>query len=228
MTNNVIRDNGVGISATSTGADIQNNYLVGNNRAIQLSGLSCTGGGACGYRTYATGNLLVGNNESMLLRAHSVEISDNDLTCNIQGITLNQYGGSQATFTGNNFGSVENFHFRLESSFEVELGPSWFYSTSEIDARIYDFEDDSGLGEVTYQLFELPFQGELKQIDYDGDGLDDYRELLQNSCPDRADTDGDSYSEKEVFDGVTDPRNPKSNHEVIFMSGFEGWEAGSN
>jgi hypothetical protein len=220
ITDNIIRNNTVGISATSTGADIQNNYLVGNEQAIWLSGGSC-GGGACGYQTFASGNLLVGNHESMLLRAHSVDISDNDLTCNYNGITLNQYGGSYAIFTNNNFGSVDNYHFKLESSIAVDLGFSWFQSETDIGTRIYDFEDDIELGSVVYQRSELPFQGALNQIDYDGDGLDNYDELMHGSCPDRSDTDGDSYSDKEEYDAGTDPRNPKSNPEIVFFNGFE-------
>jgi|GEM_PF-909561 len=53
--------------------------------------------------------------------------------------------------------------------------------------------------------------GGAEVVDTDGDGLSDEQEILQGTLPDRADSDGDVYSDwAEVTLGISDPLNPIS------------------
>ena len=59
------------------------------------------------------------------------------------------------------------------------------------------------------------------QKDSDGDGLNDFQELLIGSDPNQADTDGDGLNDAAEFKLGSDPRNPDTNGDGV----PDGWEA---
>ena len=218
---NWIKNNSTGVNASRTGADINKNIFHSNDVAIELSGQSCGGGGACGYFSSITTNLLSGNVTAMDLAAHTVEVYDNDITCNVNGIFLNEYGGSDSYFDGNNFGLVDSLHFSLASPGDIDLGSSWFHHPECADEHIFDFHNNPSLGEVAYQFMEAPNSTTLNSLDIFGFGLTVYEEITQGSCPHLMDTDGDGYTDKEEYEYGSDPNDPWSNPEIVFRDIFK-------
>ena len=205
-------DNGTGISASSTGLDSELNLFNGNVNGISLSGSTCGGAGACGYYSSITSNQFYGSNVAMTLSAHSVDVLDNDLSCNVRAIELNQYGGSSVLFGNNNFGRVNDYSLRLFSSYAIDLGNVWTSNTQGFDEEIYDQADDINLGSVTFTIVGMPYETTGNSTDIDKDMLSTLDEYIKVTCPNIWDTDADQVSDF-VDNCPNDPNYSQENYD---------------
>ncbi len=89
ITDNEILNNGTGISATRTGADIQRNLIANNtNYGINLGGSAgCGANSACGWRSTVQNNLISDSEVGVNVYGHHLTMNSNDIYNTTVGIS---------------------------------------------------------------------------------------------------------------------------------------------
>jgi hypothetical protein len=147
---NVIQNNEIGISAVSTGADIQNNLLANNTSyGINLSGRSCGGGTACGWRSVIQNNLISGGEVGVGVFGHHLIMNKNDIYNTTVGIYNRKLNDTSYNVTDTNILGWAAFAFVNGLPNSVDAGDIWL-GQAESKQSICDVEDNSQLGNVAF------------------------------------------------------------------------------
>lgn len=147
---NEIRNNQTGIVASSTGADIQNNLIVNNsNYGINLTGRSCGGGSACGWRSIIQNNLISGSDVGVSIFGHHLTMNNNDIYNTLVGIANRNLNSTLYNVTDNNIVGWSAFAYANGSSNSVNAGNIWF-GQPESEQSVCDIEENDSLGFVTF------------------------------------------------------------------------------
>lgn len=150
IADNEIRNNDTGIIASSTGANIQSNLIANNsNYGINLTGRSCGGGSACGWRSIIQNNLISGSEIGVSVFGHHLTMNNNDIYNTIVGIANRNLNTTLYNVTDNNILGWSAFAYANGSSNSVNAGNIWF-GQSESEQSVCDIEENDSLGFVTF------------------------------------------------------------------------------
>ncbi|MEP7706793.1 right-handed parallel beta-helix repeat-containing protein, partial [Paraglaciecola sp. 25GB23A] len=157
ITDNDIRNNVTGISARSTGADIQRNLILNNTSVgISLSGGSCGGGSACGWRSNVQDNLIVGSETGINIFGHQLVMNNNDIYNSTIGISNRNLNNTSYNVTNNNIVGWSAFAYVNQSPDNVDLGSVWL-GQPESEQSICDVEDNINRGRVLFAASSSAF-----------------------------------------------------------------------
>jgi hypothetical protein len=157
IADNEIRNNDTGIIASSTGANIQSNLIANNsNFGINLTGRSCGGGSACGWRSIIQNNLISGSEIGVSVFGHHLTMNNNDIYNSIVGIANRNLNTTLYNVTDNNIVGWSAFAYANGSSNSVNAGNIWLGQPASEQA-VCDIEENDSLGFVTFNAASEAF-----------------------------------------------------------------------
>jgi hypothetical protein len=206
IADNEIRNNSTGISASSTGADIRRNLILNNTGSgISLSGRSCGGGSTCGYRSTIQNNLISGSGTGVGVYGHHLTMTNNDVTSTSTAINLLNLNRGILLLHSNNVASVVDYAIKNSGALDIDFGEIWLADERVNEEVIFDFYDDNskGIAAVTYSSDF--FVNHFTLEDTDLDGLSNIQEYEIGSNPAKQDTDGDGLQDGVEIELGTSP-----------------------
>ena len=196
ITDNEILNNGTGISATRTGADIQRNLIANNtNYGINLGGGSCGSGSVCGWRSIIQENLISGSNVGVNVFAHNLTMVSNDISSTSSAIILSNLKEGNLLINSNNISSISDFAIKNVGALDIDFGEIWISDERLDEEIIYDFYDHNSKGIARLVRTANNFINNFTLVDTDSDGLANIQEYELGSNPMKKDTDGDGLED---------------------------------